>query len=349
MRTDELDYDLPVELIAQRGLKERTGSRLMVLGRQSGSVEHGRFGEIVDYLREGDCVVLNDSKVVPARFFTRRATGGRIEGLFLEVVEGGGWQVLLKNASRLRIGECVRLCDIGDDQSGDGPELKVVERLQDGLWLVEPPVGSDYLDLLGRYGTTPLPPYIHRSAELEDDRRYQTVYAAEPGSAAAPTAGLHFSRELLDELGGMMVRIARVTLHVGLGTFKPVSSATLGEHTMHAERYCVDEAAAEAIDETVRQGGRIVAVGTTSVRTLETLARAGGGVEAGCGSTRLFIMPGYEFKVVDVMLTNFHLPRTTLLALVCAFGGTENVLAAYREAVESRYRFFSYGDAMLVF
>ena len=350
MKTSELDFELPKRLIAQQGLTDRTGSRLLVLRRPDGGIEHRRFTDVAEYLESGDCLVVNESKVIAARFFTRRETGGRIEGLFLEPIEGGRWQVLLKNAGRLRLGELVTLERRGTDArktTGNAVRLRAVAEQGEGRWVVQPELGGDYLKILGEYGCTPLPPYIQRPAEEGDQQRYQTVYARTPGSVAAPTAGLHFSEELLEQVAGRGVQIARVTLHVGLGTFKGVDTDRLEDHPMHWERYSIGEDDAGVINEAAARGGRIVAVGTTSVRTLESVAQ-GRQVKAGTGATRLFITPGYEFKIVDGMITNFHLPRTTLLALVCSFAGTEAVLAAYRAAVRKEYRFFSYGDAMLL-
>ncbi|MBN1436933.1 MAG: tRNA preQ1(34) S-adenosylmethionine ribosyltransferase-isomerase QueA [Sedimentisphaerales bacterium] len=350
MKTDELNYDLPEELIAQQALANRAESRLLVIDRQSDKLEHRQFKDIGDYLRAGDCLVVNESKVIPARFYARRASGGKIEGLFLELSEEGHWQVLLKNAGRLKVGETIELVRPGqvkDEVREAEVGLRVVERLGGGEWRLAFEGKGDYLGVLEEYGVTPLPPYIKRAAENDDIGRYQTVYAKRPGSAAAPTAGLHFTEELLGQIAAMGIRTAKVTLHVGLDTFKPVTSERLADHPMHSEHYLLDEENAGIINEARKAGGRIVAVGSTSVRVLETLGQDGE-IAAGQGATRLFIMPGYEFRVVDAMITNFHLPRTTLLAMVCAFGGTERVLGAYREAVRERYRFFSYGDATLL-
>ncbi|MBN2375957.1 MAG: tRNA preQ1(34) S-adenosylmethionine ribosyltransferase-isomerase QueA [Sedimentisphaerales bacterium] len=361
MNTSELDYELPESLIAQQGLVDRAASRLMVLDRASGEIQHRHFGDLCGLLEAGDCLVVNDSKVIPARFFARRKSGGKIEGLFLQIDEKGLWQVMLKNASRLSEGETIYLFSpLAEDKNHsaptrtkDSPVLAIVARakLGGGIWLIEPDSGEDYLDILNRYGCTPLPPYIRRSpsdrTENFDRPRYQTVYAQAPGSVAAPTAGLHFDNELLERLQEGGIDIAHLTLHVGLGTFKPVNTEKLEEHPMHSEQYKLDKENAEIINGTLQRNRRVVAVGTTSVRTLETLAGSRE-VEAGAGWTKLLITPGYQFRVTGAMLTNFHLPRTTLLALVCAFAGVETVLGAYRVAIEKKYRFYSYGDAMLI-
>ena len=355
MKTCELDYDLPEGLIAQQPAARRSDSRLLVMERRSGRVRHRRFAELTDFLQKGDCLVINESKVIPARFFARRASGGRIEGLFLKISDGGYWQVLLKNASRVRVGERLILTGSAQRQGNAEPiTLAVIEKKEQGIWLVEPSGDENYLDILDRLGSTPLPPYIYRRCdangeqiEREDRQRYQTVYARKGGSVAAPTAGLHFSEELLASLGGKSVNLARLTLHVGLGTFKPITSEKVEDHTIHIEQYELDQSNVDIINRTLAQRARVVAVGTTSVRTVETLADAGR-VRAGTGWTDLFIKPGYQFEIVSGLLTNFHLPRTSLLALVCAFAGVEQVLDAYRQAVQEKYRFYSYGDAMLI-
>ncbi|MCF7956953.1 MAG: tRNA preQ1(34) S-adenosylmethionine ribosyltransferase-isomerase QueA [Phycisphaerae bacterium] len=352
MKTDNFDFELPDRLIAQHGLPERAESRLMVLGRQKDTVTHRRFSDIVEYIQPGDCLVLNDTRVIPARFHLRRQSGGRIEGLFLKRVDNRQWCALLRNAARLKPGEVVQLDEPeGKTIAGEPTELTIIEDQGQGQWLLEP-VGTEcYLDILQRYGTTPLPPYIRRMRDDENDvvdhERYQTVYAQSPGSVAAPTAGLHFTDALLEQLRAMSVRIAHVTLHVGMGTFKPVSVENLKDHQMHAEEYQLDDANAALINQTREEGGRVIAVGTTSVRTLETLGK-NHRVSAGRGWTDIFITPGYEFQIVDGLITNFHLPKSTLLALVCAFTGMEQTLNAYAEAVQKEYRFYSYGDAMMI-
>lgn len=351
MKTSELDYYLPEELIAQQALSVRESSRLLVLNRADGSLAHRRFSDVADYLQAGDCLVLNESKVIPARFYCQRVTGGRIEGLFLKLDEAGHWQVLLKNAGKVKTGErLVLLCPNTMTPGADAVQLKAEVRLDNGGWVLSPEPARDHLSLLEAFGVTPLPPYIQRQAgqaDAYDQQRYQTVYAKTPGSVAAPTAGLHFSQGLLKELGQKGITLAKVTLHVGQDTFKPVTAEELEEHPIHTEYCALDAANAAIINDAAARGGRVIAVGTTSVRTLESAA-SNGTVRAYQGATKLFITPGYRFKIVGGMITNFHLPRTTLLALVCAFAGKEFVLNAYREAVAQRYRFFSYGDAMLI-
>ncbi len=348
MRTDELDYELPGELIAQSPAESRCGSRLLVLERAGGKVRGRSFADIAGYIDSGDCLVVNDTRVLPARFFARRLTGARLEGLFLAEHTGGRWEVMLKNSRKVKCGEEIIL--FGRDRSEWGRAV-ALERLDDGRWLLEVGDESDAEAILAQIGFAPLPPYIRRGEDGEqaaaDLQRYQTVYARRAGAVAAPTAGLHFTAELLAQLRAKGVRSAHVTLHVGAGTFKPVTAEHLADHKMHSERFRLAEEDAGVVNDTITRGGRIVAVGTTSVRTLETLAK-GRHVEAGEGQTDLFIQPGYEFQIVDAMVTNFHLPRSTLLALVGAFAGLDNVLAAYRHAIDQRYRFYSYGDAMLV-
>lgn len=351
MKTSELDYHLPEDLIAQHGLPDRSASRLLVLHRRTGCIEHRHFRDVLDYFHPRDCLVINDSKVIPARFFARRATGACIEGLFLELTENGDWQVLLKNARRVHLGETLPLVH-PDPQSQQEPRLlQARTNLGRGIWLLHPDFTEDHLAVLERFGVTPLPPYVHRNDsdpdEPQDRQRYQTVYARSPGSVAAPTAGLHFTDDMLNKLSQLSVSIARVTLHVGLGTFRPIAAEDLEDHRMHAEHYSLDAANAQIINRAIADKQRLIAVGTTSVRTLETLAHPGP-IQPAAGTTKLFITPGYQFQLVDVLLTNFHLPRSSLLALVCAFAGTEHVLAAYRQAVQHQYRFYSYGDAMLI-
>ena len=354
MQTNELDYHLPDRLIAQQPSAERGESKLMVLHRSEGHIEHRKFSDIGEYLQPGDSLVLNDSRVIPAKFFLRRDTGGLIEGLFIGPAGGGQWQVMLKNATRLKIGETTTICRPIEQLNDDAPAVKmtVIEWLDGGQWLLKKDTEQADLDILERLGYTPLPPYIRRGRvgqeeERLDRQRYQTVYAQEPGSIAAPTAGLHFDERIIEQLQQNSVSIAKLILHVGMGTFKPVTTEQLEAHQMHSEYYRLDEKAAQTINDSKAAGGRIVAVGTTSVRTLETVAN-NDRVDRADGQTRLFIRPGYEFKIVDAILTNFHLPKTTLLALVCAMAGTEKTLAAYQRAIEKGYRFYSYGDAMLV-
>ncbi|MFQ6049046.1 MAG: tRNA preQ1(34) S-adenosylmethionine ribosyltransferase-isomerase QueA [Phycisphaerae bacterium] len=344
MRTAELDYELPKELIAQRPLSQRDASRLLVLRRVPPGVAHERFRDLPRHLRAGDCLVINQTRVVPARFVALRRTGGRVEGLVLGTDRSGRWEVLLDSGGRLRPGEWLEL--------RDGPgRIGLEKSLGRGRWLARLDAELPGEELLERIGRTPLPPYIKRaddSWESLDRQRYQTVYASEPGAVAAPTAGLHFTRQMLDGLAALGVQIARLTLHVGLGTFEPIRVERLADHRMRAERYVLPVEAAETINRVRQAGGRVVCVGTTVVRVLETCARGDGTVRPGRGETSLFIYPPYRFRVVDALLTNFHLPGSTLLALVFAFAGREKVLWAYREAIRLRYRFYSYGDAMLI-
>lgn len=349
MRTDDLHYDLPAELIAQTPAQRRKTSRLLVMDRVSNTLSDRVFSDITGYLKPGDCLVLNNTRVIAARFYAQKHTGGQLEGLFLLEEPPGRWQVLLKNARKIDSGDTIILLD---RQLKPYCEVKAEKSEGLGQWMLTPAEPMDAMAVLEQIGFAPLPPYIKRSKEEahpEDDLdRYQTVYAERAGAVAAPTAGLHFDADLLEKIRQMGVRIAYVTLHVGIGTFRPVQTETLDEHPMHEERYEIDEAAAAIINETAQAGGRIVAVGTTSVRTLESVAKKRR-IHAETGRTRLFIQPGYEFQIVDAMITNFHLPKSTLLALVGAFAGMENTLRAYRHAIEQRYRFFSYGDAMLIY
>jgi S-adenosylmethionine:tRNA ribosyltransferase-isomerase len=347
----DFDYRLPPELIAQQPLKQRAESRLMVLDRSTGGVEHRRFADLPDLLRPGDLLVLNDTRVIPARFFARRTSGGLIEGLFLHE-RPEGWEVMLRNASRCRSDE--RLAFREDPSQG----LTVRRRLGEGRWLVEPDPPGSAEEILLRVGRTPLPPYIRRKRDepdRDDRRRYQTVFARRAGAVAAPTAGLHFTDELFARLAEIGVQTARLTLHVGPGTFAPVKADKLSEHRMHREWYTLPEEAVESVERTRNSGGRVVAVGTTAVRVLESVAREHDGrLHPSTGWTQLFLYPPAEFHVVDALITNFHLPRSTLLMLVAAFcrpggtGGIGTILSAYEQAVRERYRFYSYGDAMLI-
>lgn len=343
MRTDLFDYHLPKELIAQYPLPQRDHSKLMVLNRADRSIEHTVFYKIGEYLREGDVLVINDTRVIPARLIGRKArTGGKVEMLLLKERKPRIWDVLIKPVKKLYRGAIIEF--------GENGELKAkfLGRSPDGVFTVSLRYKGDLREIIERIGKPPLPPYIKREPEELDRERYQCVYAEKNGSVAAPTAGLHFTRELLQKLQEQGVKIARITLHVGLGTFQPVKTEIVEKHRMHSERYEVTEEAARIINEAREKGGRVVAVGTTSVRTLETVADENGVIHPGSGETDLFIYPGYKFKVVDALITNFHLPRSTLLMLVCAFAGREFVLRAYEEAVKMRYRFYSYGDAMLI-
>jgi len=349
MKTDQLDYELPSELIAQQPAAVRSESRLLVLDRAAGRLADARFGRLGDFLGAGDCLVLNDTKVLAARFFARRETGGKLEGLYLNPAgEPGLWEVMLKGARKVRPGERIIL---KDRSRRDFCGATVVEKRAEGVCLLEVEGPADTETVLGAVGFPPLPPYIRRNDDAsvaEKDRdRYQTVYARRPGAVAAPTAGLHFTRELIDRLTDVGVRFAAVTLHVGAGTFKPIATERVEDHPIHRESYRIDQENATLINAARDAGGRIIAVGTTVTRVLETVA-ADGRVGPCEGTTNLFITPGYEFKIVEAMVTNFHLPRSTLLALVSAFAGLEPIQRAYRHAIEQRYRFYSYGDAMLI-
>lgn len=341
MRLDDFDYDLPEELIAQEPLAQRDASRLLVLPRDGGPIEHHAFRDVLGYLRAGDLLVLNDAKVIPARLLGKKVdTGGKVElvlTLPLGDPSGSTWRCIGQASKAIRAG--MRL-----DFQGLGAE--VLEARGDGAYDVRfdaPELGKE----LERVGQIPLPPYIKRDPGTADRERYQTVFARRPGAAAAPTAGFHFTEALLAEVQAKGVELARVTLYVGAGTFLPIRVEEIETHKMHAERYEVSAEAAEAVARAKARGGRVIAVGTTAARTLESAA-AGGPLEVGSGVSELFIYPGYRFQVVDALLTNFHLPKSTLLLLVSALAGRERILAAYREAIERRYRFFSYGDAMLI-
>jgi S-adenosylmethionine:tRNA ribosyltransferase-isomerase len=347
MKTEALDYYLPEELIAQQPAKSRSESRLLVLERRSGRIIDSRFAKIGEYLRAGDCLVLNDTKVLAARFFARRVSGGKLEGLFLRE-DKNVWEVMLKGLGKVKTGERIRLKDISGE---DFCCAQVVEKKGDGKCVLRVEANGPAEKVLKRIGFAPVPPYIKRDADLrqavKDKERYQTVYARHLGAVAAPTAGLHFTKELIRQLESGGIKVAYITLHVGEGTFKPVTADRIEGHKIHPERFSIDAGDARIINEAREKGGRIIAVGTTSVRAIEAAAK-GSAVTATSGQTELFIVPGYRFKMVDAMVTNFHLPRSTLLALVAAFAGLDTILAAYRHAVEKRYRFYSYGDAMLI-
>jgi S-adenosylmethionine:tRNA ribosyltransferase-isomerase len=348
MLTKELNYDLPAELIAQQPAENRSESRLLVLERKTGSITDSRFSDIGRYLRRGDCLVLNDTKVLSARFYARRESGGKLEGLFLKQQDDGLWEAMLKGAGRVKLKEKIWLkSETGEDYC----YAEVIDKTDEGKCVLRIEQESSAEEILERIGFAPVPPYIKRDAGLtqagRDKERYQTVYAKKLGAVAAPTAGLHWTKELLEKLEESGIRVAYITLHVGEGTFKPVTTETLEEHRIHEEWFSIDARNAETINEAKKAGGRIVAVGTTSVRVLETIC-AGGQVRAGDGTTQLFILPGFRFGMVDAMITNFHLPRSTLLALVASFTGLETILSVYKHAVENRYRFYSYGDAMLI-
>lgn len=340
LKTSDFDFDLPEELIAQDPLADRSASRLLVLDKNTGETKHESFKNIIDYLNPGDCLVLNNTRVLPARLHgIREGTGASIEVLLLKRKEKDVWETLVKPGKKAKPGTV--LC------FGEGLlKGEVLEILEEGNRLIRFQYEGIFEEVLDRLGEMPLPPYI--THKLEDKNRYQTVYAKYDGSAAAPTAGLHFTQELLDEIERKGVRLAYVTLHVGLGTFRPVKAGVITEHHMHCETYQISAQAANLINETKRSGGRVICVGTTSCRTLESAANERGLVAECCGDTEIFIYPGYRFKVLDALITNFHLPQSTLVMLVSALAGRENVLRAYQEAVKERYRFFSFGDAMLV-
>lgn len=340
MKLSDFNYILPEELIAQDPLEKRDNSRLMVLHRDTGAWEHKHFYDIIEYLNPGDCLVVNNTKVIPARLMgVKEDTGASIEVLLLKRKEEKIWETLVKPGKKARIGARISF--------GDGLLIgEVVDIVEEGNRLIRFEYEGIFEEILDKLGQMPLPPYItHR---LQDKNRYQTVYAKYDGSAAAPTAGLHFTEELLEKIQKKGIRIAKVTLHVGLGTFRPVKEENVLEHHMHSEFYMVDEAAADAINETKAAGGRIIAVGTTSTRTLETVAEPDGHIPVKSGWTDIFIYPGYQFKAVDCLITNFHLPESTLIMLVSALADRETVLRAYEEAVREKYRFFSFGDAMLI-
>ena len=339
MKTSDFDYELPPELIAQTPLERRDASRLMTLDKATGEIGHRYFYELPSLLRPGDCLVLNDSRVLPARLIGRRESGGAAEVLLLTDKGDKTWECLVRPGRKLREGARVTF--------GDGDlTAEVVQVLPDGNRLVKFDYEGIFLEVLERLGKMPLPPYIKE--ELQDRERYQTVYSKEVGSAAAPTAGLHFTKELLQEVRDMGVKVCYVTLHVGLGTFRPVAEENLEEHDMHSEYCTISRETAETINETKRRGGRVICVGTTSCRTLESWAGDDGAMKESAGWTNIYIYPGYRFKVMDALVTNFHLPQSTLIMLVSALAGREHVLAAYEEAVKERYRFFSFGDAMFI-
>ncbi|MBE6958902.1 MAG: tRNA preQ1(34) S-adenosylmethionine ribosyltransferase-isomerase QueA [Ruminococcaceae bacterium] len=339
MKTHDFWYDLPDELIAQTPLDKRDFSRLLVLDKKTGEFEHKHFYDILDYLNPGDCLVMNDSRVLPARLLGHRPTGGAVEVLLLRDLGNKQWECLCKPGRKMQVGNEVIF--------GDGElTARVVAVQDDGNRVVEFQYEGIFLEVLERLGKMPLPPYI--KAELQDQERYQTVYSREVGSAAAPTAGLHWTKELLDKAREKGIKTAFVTLHVGLGTFRPVKAEEISEHHMHSELCMLSQETADILNETKRSGGRIVCVGTTSCRTIESLAKEDGTFEAASKWTEIFIFPGYRFKAMDALITNFHLPESTLVMLVSALAGRENVLNAYAEAVKERYRFFSFGDAMFI-
>ncbi len=342
MKVDLYDFELPEHLIAQVPLKDRTASRLLALNKQTGEIRHQHFGDILDYFNEGDTLILNDTRVIPARLFgTKKDTGAKAEVLLLTQLEGDRWEALVKPGKKIKTGAVI--------QFGDELEAVIEEEGDMGMRVLTFRYEGIFQEILDRLGEMPLPPYIKET--LDDRERYQTVYAKHEGSAAAPTAGLHFTTELLEAIRAKGVSIGFVTLHVGLGTFRPMSVDTIEDHVMHEEYYSLPAETAELINTTKARGGRIVAVGTTSARTLETVARdfAGKPLEATSGWTQIFIYPGHTFGLVDAMITNFHLPKSTLVMLVSALAGRDHIMAAYEEAIREQYRFFSFGDAMFIY
>lgn len=340
MNVEEFDYDLPESLIAQTPLKDRDQSRLLVLGRNSGNIEHKHFKDVINYLETGDTLVLNDTRVMPARLFgLKEETGAKVEMLMLTRIENNDWEVLLKPAKRIKVGNKLSF--------GEGKIIaECIEELDQGGRIMRLHYEGILEERLNELGEMPLPPYIKE--RLDDPDRYQTVYAKESGSAAAPTAGLHFTDELLDEIRAKGINIAFITLHVGLGTFRPVSVEDINDHEMHSEYYQMTQETANLLNQTKKEGHRIISVGTTSTRTLETIRRDYNEFVAVSGWTDIFIYPGFTYKAIDGLITNFHLPKSTLVMLVSAFSSRENILNVYKEAVKLEYRFFSFGDAMLI-
>ena len=340
MKTSDFYYDLPKELIAQDPLEDRSASRLMHLNKETGEYEHGHFRDILKYLKPGDCLVINDTKVIPARLYgSKVGTDAAIEILLLKRRENDIWETLVKPGKKCKVGTVISF--------GDGILTgEVVDIVDEGNRLIQFHYDGIFEEILDQLGEMPLPPYI--THKLQDKNRYQTVYAKHEGSAAAPTAGLHFTKELLQQVQDAGVKIAHVTLHVGLGTFRPVKVEDVTQHHMHSEFYVVEEDQAKLINDTKAAGGRVIAVGTTSCRTLESATGEDGILKAGSGWTEIFIYPGYLFKMIDGLITNFHLPESTLVMLVSALAGKEHIMAAYEEAVREKYRFFSFGDAMMI-
>lgn len=357
MHIDDFDYNLPEELIAQTPAEKRDFSRLLVVHRNDGSIEHKHFYDIIDYLHEGDCLVLNNSKVLPARLFgVKEGTGAKVEFLLIKRIEGDTWETMVRPGRRLKVGDTVLFGTNGAAEQKEGDrkfKATIKDYGEDGTRIVEFEYDGIFMERLEELGEMPLPPYIERRNNSEDKDRYQTVYCKNEGSVAAPTAGLHFTDELLEKAKEKGVKIAYVTLHVGIGTFRPVKVEKVEDHHMHFEEYFVEEEAAKTINDTILQGGRIVSVGTTSTRTVESAAEfdeASGKylVKAGAGSTGIFIYPGYQFKIIKSLITNFHLPKSTLLMLISALYNREAILEVYDIAVREKYRFFSYGDAMFI-
>jgi len=340
LKVKDFDFDLPQEYIAQHPIAKRDESKLLILDKKTGNIEHRKFKDIIEYLRDGDCLILNNTKVLPARLFgIKENTGGKMEFLLLKRISKDTWETLVKPGKRAKIGSKFIF--------GDGKlKAEIMDIGEDGSRIVNFEYEGIFEQVLDELGQMPLPPYI--TEQLEDKDRYQTVYSKELGSAAAPTAGLHFTQELLGKIEEKGIKIGYVTLHVGLGTFRPVKSDTIEEHHMHSEYYEMSKETAELINRTKENGGRVIAVGTTSCRTLESIADERGNVKAKSGWTDIFIYPGYKFKVLDALITNFHLPQSTLIMLVSALAGKEKVMNAYKIAVEEKYRFFSFGDAMFI-
>ena len=340
MNLSDFDYELPEELIAQTPLSDRSSSRMLVLNKNTGEIEHKHFYDIIDYLNPGDTLVMNNTKVIPARLIGEKEdTHAVIEVLLLKNTEGDKWEALSRPAKRVKVGTIITF--------GDGSlKCKCIEEKEEGMRVFELIYDGILMEILDKLGTMPLPPYIHE--KLEDQNRYQTVYAKYPGSAAAPTAGLHFTEELMQKLKDKGINLCYVTLHVGLGTFRPVNTENILEHKMHSEYYELEQETVDIINKTKESGHRLVVVGTTTVRTLETVMSKYGKLKPDFGDTDIFIYPGYEFKIVDNLITNFHLPKSTLVMLVSALAGRENILNAYKIAVEEKYRFFSFGDSMFI-
>ncbi|MBF8982136.1 tRNA preQ1(34) S-adenosylmethionine ribosyltransferase-isomerase QueA [Lutibacter sp. B2] len=340
MKKSDFYFNLPEDLIAQTPMKERDQSRLMMLDKESGEIKHKLFKDIIDYLEAGDCIILNNTRVLPARLFgIKENTGGKVEFLLLKRIDNNQWETLVKPGKKAKVGDCIVF--------GDGIlKAKIVGLGDEGSRIVEFEYEGIFEEILDKLGTMPLPPYITES--LDDQERYQTVYSKNKGSAAAPTAGLHFTEDLLKQIREKGINIAFVTLHVGLGTFRPVKTDEILDHKMHSEFYMIDEENAGIINESKKNGGKIITVGTTSTRTIESVVDDHGMIKAKSGWTDIFIYPGYEFKVIDGLITNFHLPESTLIMLVSALAGREKTLFAYEEAINNDYRFFSFGDAMFI-
>lgn len=342
MNVADFDYDLPIELIAQKPSEKRDESRLLVVNREKNEIYHKKFYDIIKYLNPGDCLVLNNSKVIPARMFgIKEKTGAKIEFLLTKQLEGDTWETVARPGKRLKPGDKVRF--------PEDVTAEILENGQGGTKIVKFRYQGVFMERLEEIGAMPLPPYIERPAESKDKDRYQTVYALNNGSVAAPTAGLHFTKELLEDIKEKGIKIAYVTLHVGIGTFRPVKAEKVEDHEMHFEMYHVSRESADLINETKAAGGRTISVGTTSTRTLESAVGEDGTVIPGTGNTDIFIYPGYKFKVIDAMVTNFHLPKSTLMMLISALYDREKILEIYQEAIRERYRFFSYGDAMFIY